>query len=116
MTKRFTLVALACLAVGSLPLRAQLNEDRPDFTQQLSMALVRNAKQLCSVIFVVGRTPKQAMSIGDITRWETLNDWWRWNKIDVFVDTVRKRVTLGRYPAPPPRRRSCSSCRRSAST
>jgi CubicO group peptidase (beta-lactamase class C family) len=93
--------ALACLVGLPLSARAQLNPDRPDFTQQLSMALVRNAKQLCSVIFVVGRTPKQAMDIGDITRWESLNEWWKWNKIDVFVDTARKRVTLGRYPAPP---------------
>jgi len=93
--------ALACLTALPVSARGQLNPDRPDFTQQLSMALVRNAKQLCSVIFVVGRTPQQAMSIGDITRWETLNEWWKWHKIDVFVDTDRKRVTLGRYPAPP---------------
>jgi CubicO group peptidase (beta-lactamase class C family) len=95
------LAALACMGTWALPAEAQLNEDRPDFTQQLSMALVRNAKQLCSVIFVVGRTPKQAMAIGDITRWEGLNEWWRWDKIDVHVDTIRKRVSLGRYPAPP---------------
>jgi CubicO group peptidase (beta-lactamase class C family) len=93
--------ALASLVALPVTARAQLEPDRPDFVQQLSMALVRNAKQLCSVIFVVGRTPKEAMSIGDITRWESLNDWWKWHKIDVFVDTARKRVTLGRYPAPP---------------
>jgi CubicO group peptidase (beta-lactamase class C family) len=98
---RSVLVALTCLVARPLPAEAQLNEDRDDFVEQLSMALVRNAKQLCSVIFVVGRTPEQAMTIGDVTRWERLNEWWRWHKIDVRVDKERKRVTLGRYPAPP---------------
>jgi CubicO group peptidase (beta-lactamase class C family) len=93
--------AFGVLGALALPLQAQLNEDRPDFEQQLSYALVRNAKQLCSVIFVVGRTPEQAMKIGDITRWEGLNAWWRWHKIDVRIDLERKRVTLARYPAPP---------------
>jgi CubicO group peptidase (beta-lactamase class C family) len=89
------------MLLAAAPVQAQLDEDRPDFVPQLSMALVRNAKQLCSVIWLAGRSPKEAMSIGDITRWESLNDWWRWDKINVFVDTVRKRVTLSRYPAPP---------------
>ena len=89
------------LGAFALPAEAQLYEDRPDFEQQLSYALVRNAKQLCSVIFVVGRTPEQAMKIGDVTRWEGLNEWWRWHKIDVRIDLERKRVTLARYPAPP---------------
>jgi CubicO group peptidase (beta-lactamase class C family) len=92
---------MACAVGLSLPAHAQLNEDRDDFAQQLSMALVRNAKQLCSAIFVVGRTPAQAMAVGDVVRWEGLNAWWRWHKVDVRIDTEGKRVTLGRYPAPP---------------
>jgi CubicO group peptidase (beta-lactamase class C family) len=94
-------LVLASLVLIPRPAAAQLNEDREDFPQQLSMALVRNAKQLCSVLWVVGRAPEQAMTIGDVTRWEGLNAWWRWYKIDVRVDQERKRVTLYRYPAPP---------------
>lgn len=102
MTNRVPMLAvLACMVTTATPARAQLDPDRPDFVAQLTMALVRNAKQLCSVVFVVGRSPKEAMAIGDVTRWESLNAWWRWDKIDVNVDTVRKRVTLARYPAPP---------------
>jgi CubicO group peptidase (beta-lactamase class C family) len=97
---------LAALAfTGSLApanvVQAQRIEDSDDFAQQLSFALVRHARHLCAVIHVVGRTPEEAMSIGDITRWSRLVDWWDWDKVDINLDTNRKRVTLTRPPAPP---------------
>ena len=93
------LVLLGTLALGARPATAQAQEITE---QQLSFLLARNAKQLCSVIFVVGRTPEEAMGIGDVLRWERLRpDWWDWDQIDIRVDLERKRVTLGAYPAAP---------------
>ncbi|MGE3424937.1 MAG: serine hydrolase domain-containing protein [Dehalococcoidia bacterium] len=89
------------LLLAPRPVAAQLNEDRDDFPQQLSMALARNAKQLCSSLWVVGRSREEAMSVGDVTRWEGLNAWWRWSRINIRIDQQRKQVTLSRYPAPP---------------
>ena len=90
---------LGTLALGAHPAPAEAQEITE---QQLSFMLARNAKQLCSVIFVVGRTPEEAMGIGDVMRWGRLRpDWWDWDKIDTQVDLERKRVTLGSYPAAP---------------
>ena len=92
-------VSLGTLTLGAAPATA---EAQAITEQQLSMMLARNAKQLCSAIFVVGRTPEEAMAVGDVIRWELLRpDWWDWDEIDTRVDLERKRVTLGRYPAPP---------------
>lgn len=84
------------LAVPAVPAVAQERD-----VIETSAMLARNAKQLCSVIFVVGRTPQEAMSIGDVIRWELLADDWSWRSVDTRVDLERKRVTLGKYPAPP---------------
>ena len=92
------LVFMGTLALGAHPAPAEAQEITE---QQLSFMLARNAKQLCSVIFVVGRTPEEAMAIGDVMRWGLLRpDWWDWDNIDTRVDLERKRITLGRYPAP----------------
>jgi len=69
--------------------------------EQLSMMLARNAKQLCSVVFVVGRSPEEAMAIGDVIRFDLLRDDWDWSRVDVQVDLARKAVTLAQDPAPP---------------
>jgi CubicO group peptidase (beta-lactamase class C family) len=102
---RIRCLAVVVLAVcsafggGVAPAGAQSSSDID--VSSLSAALARNAKQLCSVIFVVGRSPEEAMAIGDVVRWERLVEWWDWDQIDVRVDTDRARVTVGRYPAPP---------------
>lgn len=95
----FACMGTAGLGLGPTPAEAQIDLRQVD-AQQLSFLLARNAKQLCSVIFVVGRTPQEAMAIGDVTRWERLSDWWEWENVDVKLDMERKRVTLGSYPAP----------------
>ncbi|MGH9161683.1 MAG: hypothetical protein ACRD2X_17090, partial [Vicinamibacteraceae bacterium] len=97
---------LALLVLGSVAYYATgprgENSGEPDaFAQQLSYALVRNARHLCAVVFVVGRTPEEAMSIGDITRWSRLVEWWDWDETDIDVDLEGERVTLTRPPAPP---------------
>jgi CubicO group peptidase (beta-lactamase class C family) len=95
------LVALLSLGVLTLGARPAPAEAQAISEPQLSMMLARNAKQLCSAIFVVGRTPEEAMALGDVIRWELLRpDWWDWDEIDTQVDLKRQRVTLGRYPAP----------------
>lgn len=86
---------MGIIALGATPVTAQDMD-----VQTRSAMLARNAKQLCSVIFVVGRSPEEAMSIGDVIRWELLAGF-AWKSIDTRVDLKRKRVTLGSYPAPP---------------
>ena len=105
------LVFMGTLALGAHPAPAEAQKITED---QLSLMLARNAKQLCSVIFVVGRTPEEAMAIGDVMRWERMRpDWWDWDEIDTQVDLEKKHVTLGKDPAPPRRavfngRQGCS--------
>ena len=91
---------VAALAFGVNPTSLQGQNLLNPEVSRLSSILARNAKQLCSVIFVVGRTPEEAMAVGDVVRWERLVDWWDWDDVDVRVDLDRMRVTLGRYPAP----------------
>lgn len=95
----FALMGIFAVGADAAPVRAQ-NFANID-VQQRSFMLARNAKQVCSVVFVVGRTPDEAMSIGDVVRWELLLDWWNWDEIDLRVDLERQRVTTGSYPAPP---------------
>ena len=94
-------VLAVCLAFGGDVAPAEAQSPSDIDVSRLSAALARNAKQLCSVIFVVGRSPEEAMVIGDVVRWERLLDWWDWDQIDVRVDTDTARVTLGSFPAPP---------------
>lgn len=95
-------IALAgALALFADPPVAVAQGGGPADPQQMSFMLARNAKQLCSVIFVVGRTPEEAMSVGDVRRFELLRSEWRWDAIDVQIDMERKAVTLGSPPAPP---------------
>ena len=98
----FVLAALVSLGTLTLGVRPDTAEAQAITEQQLSMMLVRNAKQLCSAIFVVGRSPEEAMATGDVIRWALLRpDWWDWDEIYTRVDMENKRVTLARYPAPP---------------
>lgn len=92
---------MGALALSASPTSAETQNIATVAVEQRSSILARNAKQLCSVIFVVGRTPEEAMAIGDVVRWERLLGWWDWSEIDIRVDMEGKRVTLGSYPAPP---------------
>jgi len=88
--------AFTCVA----PPSARAQDDTAASVQQTSQMLARNAKQLCSVIFVVGRTAEEAMAIGDVTRFERLSDVWDWDEVDIHVDMERQRVTLEQQSAP----------------
>ena len=89
-----TLVAfMGALALSASPTSAETQSIATVDVEQRSSILARNAKQLCSVIFVVGRTPEEAMAVGDVVRWERLLSWWDWSEIDIRVDMEGKRVT-----------------------
>ena len=98
---RSIIVAVAIMLALAYGAPAHAQNFRDMDAQSQSFMLARNAKQLCSVIFVVGRTPEEAMAIGDVLRWQRLTPGYNWSSVDVRVDLERKRVTLGSYPAPP---------------
>lgn len=98
---RRLLFLLAALGVAAAPaeVTAQSAEAVPP-TDQLSLALARNAKSFCSGVFVVGRSAEETLASADLQRW-TFLDWFDWDDIEIDVDHDRKTVTLTRPPAPP---------------